>query len=237
MKLVITESEKNDILKMYGLLNEESLSTTNPSIEKYVKNPNTKKVLYDLQDELVNIWKENNIIDEKGTTADITPFLKYFVFIDEHFENEKKWSGVEVVNDPGRILPEVEQSFNQMKEECPELEIVNNGGYRTMEEQKKQLIDACRNSMGMIFPGGSPYNHKNVITEGQREAAIPGFGQHQQGRALDLSGYEGYTDDVFRKYGFIRPFLTPGQGRNVEEWHFYYIGDKELKNINKNFRK
>jgi LAS superfamily LD-carboxypeptidase LdcB len=241
-RLIISESEKNSIRKMYGLIIEQVETTptgntsvtttqTNPSIEKYVKSPNTKKVLYELQQELINHWKKENIIDEKGNSADITPFLKYFEFQDEHFENEKKWSGVEVINDPGGILPEVEKAFTEMTQECPKLKIVTNGGYRTIQEQKNQLFQACSNYTGFLFPGSSPDNHRNVITEGQRQAAIPGFGQHQQGRALDLSGYESYTDDVFRKYGFIRPFLEPGEGRNVEEWHFYYVGDKELKNM------
>ena len=110
-RFIITESEKNNIREMYGLINEQE-----DIISQYVTDSRLEKILKEIENDL----GEN--------------------FTKEHFENEINLSG-EIKTESNGLLPEVVTAFNKMKNEsgCDDI-FIKDVSYRTYETQKNMFI-------------------------------------------------------------------------------------------------
>ena len=110
-RFIITESEKNDIREMYGLINEQE-----DIISQYVTDSRLEKILKEIE----NTLGEN--------------------FTKEHFEYEINVSG-EIKTESNGLLSEVVTAFNKMKNEsgCDDI-FIKDVSYRTYETQKNMFI-------------------------------------------------------------------------------------------------
>jgi len=110
-RFVITESEKNNIREMYGLINEQE-----DIISQYVTDYRLEKILKEIE----NTLGEN--------------------FTKEHFEYEINVSG-EIKTESNGLLSEVVTAFNKMKNEsgCDNI-FIKDVSYRTYETQKNMFI-------------------------------------------------------------------------------------------------
>jgi hypothetical protein len=202
-KFIITESEKNNIRKMYGLLSEQNV---NDIISTYVSDTGLQNILRDIENEL----------GEK--------------FVDAHFKKEIGLSG-QIKSEAGGLLPDAIAAFNKMKNEsgCNDIFIKEVDdkdstlpvSYRSYEDQKRRFINE-----GKISTTGSK------IDFAMKRVSIPGFSQHHTGRAIDYGGnticlrgnaWPAGDFNKPNKWGFTLPYMT-GNIRMQEPWHLYYVG-------------
>ena len=110
-RFIITESEKNNIRELYGLINEQE-----DIISQYVTDSRLKKILKEIE----------NVLGEK--------------FTKENFENEIKLSG-KIKTESSGLLPEVVTAFDKIKNESGCNIFIKPVSHRTYETQKKMFIN------------------------------------------------------------------------------------------------
>lgn len=193
-RFIISESEKNEIRKMYGLINEE-----NDVISQYVSDPRLQKILRDLQTQL-------------GET-----------FTKEHFDYEIGVSG-NVKKEAGALLPEVINAFNKMKKEsgCPNILINEKVSYRTYEMQRDQFLKYATQSPKIntalkqaAIPGFSAHHSGTAIDYYEDGAANLD--------CLTKGAWPNGDYNKPNKWGFTLPYMS-GNIRKKEPWHLQYVG-------------
>ena len=200
-RFVITESQKKEIRKMYGLITED-----NDIISQYVNDPDLQNILKEIEFEL----------GEK--------------FTKEHFEKEIKWSGG-IKPEAGELLPEVIKSFEKMKKEagCPNIKINTKVSYRSWEDQKKQFLQYATGSGNKIdnamekasIPGFSQHHEGKAIDYYEDKA--PNLD------CLTNGAWPNRDYSKPNKWGFILPYMS-GNIRKKEPWHLYYVGNTNTPN-------
>lgn len=201
-RIIITESEKRDIQKMYGLLNEQ-----NDVITQYVTDPRLQKIIQEIQ----------------------TTFGE--VFTKEHFEKEIGLSG-QIKPEAGSLLPQAINAFNKMKSEsgCNDIFIKEiddkdpnlNVSYRSYDDQKIRFINEGKNA-----PIGQKINTamKRVSIPGYSQHHT-GFAIDYGGNTICLRK-NAWPNGDFNKpnnWGFTLPYMSGGNIRMSEPWHLQYVG-------------
>jgi hypothetical protein len=200
-RFIISESEKNEIRKMYGLINEE-----NDVISQYVSDPRLQNLLRGIQSE----------------------FGEYFT--KEHFDYEIGVSG-QIKTESGGLIQSAVQAFNKMKDEsgCPDIFIKEKDtndqtlsvSYRTYEDQKKRFINEGSNA-----PQGQKINTamKRVSIPGYSQHHT-GLAIDYGGNTICLREKAWPNGDFNKvnKWGFTLPYMS-GNIRMKEPWHLQYVG-------------
>jgi LAS superfamily LD-carboxypeptidase LdcB len=193
-KFIITESEKNDIRKMYGLIKEQA-----DVISQYVSDPRLQNILREIE----------TTLGEK--------------FTKEHFEKEIGLSG-QIKNEAGGLLPEVEKAFEKMKNEagCPRIDIRGDVSYRTYEFQKNQFLQYAKKTpkidSAMVqasIPGFSAHHTGRAIDYYEDGAS--------NYDCLIKNAWPNGDFNTPNKWGFTLPYMS-GNIRKKEPWHLYYVG-------------
>jgi hypothetical protein len=201
-KFVITESEKNDIRKMYGLINEQ-----NDVISQYVTDPRLQNILREIE----------TTLGEK--------------FTKEHFEKEIGLSG-QIKPEAGGLLPQAINAFNKMKSEsgCNDIfikEVDNKNNtlpvsYRTYEDQKTRFVNEGVNApvgqkivvamKRVSIPGYSQHHTGLAIDYGGNT------------NCLIKNAWPNRDFNKPNKWGFTLPYMSGGNIRMQEPWHLQYVG-------------
>jgi len=131
-------------------------------------------------------------------------------FQTDHFEQEIKYSGG-LKDLSGGISETAQTKFNEMVSKLflKNKVVINQSSYRDYNKQKEIFVKMAK-------------KHGGTISNGLRQAALPGFSQHHTGKALDISNSNLISDKVLNDYGFIRPYKTDTKFRMPELWHIYY---------------
>jgi len=131
-------------------------------------------------------------------------------FQTDHFEQEIKYSGG-LKDLSGGISETAQTKFNEMVSKLflKNKVVINQSSYRDYNKQKEIFVKMAK-------------KHGGTISNGLRQAALPGFSQHHTGKALDISNSNLISDKVLNDYGFIRPYKTDTKFRMPESWHIYY---------------
>lgn len=204
-KFIITESEKSDIRKMYGLITEE-----NEVISQYVTDPRLQKILQEIQ----TTFGEN--------------------FKKEHFEKEIGLSG-QIKTESGGILPEVKTAFEKMKNEsgCNDIFIKEVDdkdqtlpvSYRTYDDQKRRFINEGKDS-----PVGQKIDvaMKRVSIPGYSQHHT-GLAIDYGGNTICLrkNAWPNGDFNTPNKWGFTLPYMSGGNIRMQEPWHLQYVGGNQ----------
>jgi hypothetical protein len=193
-RFIISESEKNNIRKMYGILNEQS-----DVISQYVTDSRLQDILREIE----------TTLGEK--------------FTKEHFEKEIGLSG-QIKDEAGGLLPEVEKAFEKMKKEagCPKIAIRDDVSYRTYEFQKNQFLQYAKNTpkidSAMVqasIPGFSAHHTGRAIDYYEDGAS--------NYDCLIKKGWPNGDFNTPNKWGFTLPYMS-GNIRKKEPWHLQYVG-------------
>jgi LAS superfamily LD-carboxypeptidase LdcB len=131
-------------------------------------------------------------------------------FQSDHFEQEIKYSGG-LKDLSGGISETAQTKFDEMVSKLflKNKVVINQSSYRDYNKQKEIFVKMAK-------------KHGGTISNGLRQAALPGFSQHHTGKALDISNSNLISDKVLNDYGFIRPYKTDTKFRMPESWHIYY---------------
>ena len=131
-------------------------------------------------------------------------------FTADHFDKEIKYSGG-LKDENGGLSPEAIKSFNLMLKNNNLTGKVkySSKSYRDYNLQKDTFIEHA------LKKGGK-------ISDGLRQAALPGFSQHHTGKTFDFSPSSSLSDTTLSKYGFKRPYKTDTGFRMPEPWHIVY---------------
>jgi len=131
-------------------------------------------------------------------------------FQTDHFEQEIKYSGG-LKDLSGGISETAQTKFNEMVSKLflKNKVVINQSSYSDYNKQKEIFVKMAK-------------KHGGTISNGLRQAALPGFSQHHTGKALDISNSNLISDKVLNDYGFIRPYKTDTKFRMPESWHIYY---------------
>jgi hypothetical protein len=131
-------------------------------------------------------------------------------FTKDHFTKEINYSGG-LKNLSNGISPNVKNAFDKMLAKyglTGKIKIDPNS-FRTFQKQKETFIKMAK-------------KHGGKISDGLRQAALPGFSQHHTGKALDVSPSKLLTDEMLHSFGFKRPYNTDTGFRMTEPWHIIY---------------
>ena len=128
----------------------------------------------------------------------------------DHFEQEIKYSGG-LKDLSGGISETAQTKFNEMvsKLSLKNKVLISQSSYRDYNKQKEIFVKMAK-------------KHGGTISNGLRQAALPGFSQHHTGKALDITNSNLISDKILNNYGFIRPYKTDTKFRMPESWHIYY---------------
>jgi len=201
-KFIITESEKNDIRKMYGLIKEQ-----NDVISQYVTDPRLQKILQEIE----------TTLGEK--------------FTKEHFEKEIGISG-QIKPEAGGLLPQAINAFNKMKSEsgCNDIFIKEvddkdktlSVSYRTYDGQKTRFVNE-----GVNAPVGQKIDTamKRVSIPGYSQHHT-GLAIDYGGNTICLrkNAWPNGNFNTANKWGFTLPYMSGGNIRMQEPWHLQYVG-------------
>ena len=124
---------------------------------------------------------------------------------------------------PGKLLPECENAFNQMKSDAAKegLNIWNASGFRSYELQESLY---------------TRYSDRDGKEAADRYSARPGHSEHQSGLAIDLNEISSAFADTkegrwiaenCHRYGFILRYMKDKEaetGYMYEPWHIRYVG-------------
>lgn len=131
-------------------------------------------------------------------------------FTEDHFIKEIEYSGP-IKKENGGLTPETIKNFKLMVKDIGLVGAsYSDQSYRDYNLQKDTFLKYAR-------------DRGKTISAGLEQAALPGFSQHHTGRALDFKPYKSVSDEVLKKYGFIRPYKYNTGFRIAEPWHILFI--------------
>lgn len=131
-------------------------------------------------------------------------------FTDDHFMKEIQYSGP-LKNENGGLTPETIKNFKLMVKQIGLTGAkYSDQSYRDYNLQKDTFLKYAREKGG-------------TISNGLKQAALPGFSQHHTGKALDFKPYQSVSDGTLKKFGFIRPYKIDTGFRMPEPWHILFI--------------
>lgn len=207
-RFVITESQKKEIRKMYGLITED-----NDIISQYVNDPRLQNILEEIESEF----------GEK--------------FTKEHFEKEISISG-EIKAEAGELLPEAKTAFEKMKNQsgCNDIFIKEvddkdqtlSVSYRTYDDQKRRFINE-----GINAPVGKKINSAmNRVSIPGYSQHHTGLAIDYGGDTICLrkKAWPNSDFNTPNKWGFTLPYMSGGNIRMEEPWHLYYVGNTNTPN-------
>jgi hypothetical protein len=208
-RFIITESEKNDIRKMHGILNEQS-----DVISQYVTDSRLQDILREIE----------TILGEK--------------FTKEHFEKEIGISG-SIKSEAGGLSNDAILAFEKMKKEsgCSDIFIKEKDdkdpnlsvSYRTYEDQKTRFINE-----GNSAPQGQKIvvAMKRVSIPGYSQHHT-GLAIDYGGNTICLrkNAWPKGNFNSPNKWGFTLPYMSGGNIRMLEPWHLQYVGTTKKQDI------
>jgi hypothetical protein len=201
-RFIITESEKNNIRKMHGILNEQS-----DVISQYVTDSRLQDILREIE----------TTLGEK--------------FTKEHFEKEIGLSG-QIKDEAGGLSKDAILSFEKMKKEsgCSDIFIKEiddknpnlSVSYRTYEDQKNRFLNE-----GNTAPQGQKIvvAMKRVSIPGYSQHHT-GLAIDYGGNTICLrkNAWPNGNFNSPNKWGFTLPYMSGGNIRMLEPWHLQYVG-------------
>lgn len=129
-------------------------------------------------------------------------------FTQQHFDDEKRYSGG-LKDEAGGLNSKAVQQFKAMVKANGLKSSIQPNSYRDYKKQKDTFLK---------------YAKGKKISNGLKQAALPGFSQHHTGKALDVSNSRTITNAMLKRYGFSRPYVVNSGFRIEEPWHIFYNG-------------